>query len=314
MELSALRYFIEVCRQKSITKAAAKLFISKQALSHVMIKLESEINAPLFIRTPSGVEPTEAGQRFYLCAVEIEQSWTRCLNDIQSATRAQAVDLRVGFGYMSYLLWTKEMDEDFARHNPDISLTAVGRLSRELLAELDAKRLDAVITCMQGDQYARYDRALIQKRPLIVVMSSDDPLAQRKVITPYDLDGRKVFYADSGTRFMADVAAFFQSLGLNIQVRFCPAGNFFASLKAARDEQGVLLSNDVFQQVTPAIDGFLIKPLRYDGEGDIHLPACRIYALYGKDAPNNPALERFIRYLRSALESVTARGPAAGAR
>ena len=74
MELSALRYFIEVCRQKSITKAAAKLFISKQALSHVMIKLESEINAPLFIRTPSGVEPTEAGQRFYLCAVEIEQS------------------------------------------------------------------------------------------------------------------------------------------------------------------------------------------------------------------------------------------------
>ena len=145
----------------------------------------------------------------------------------------------------------------------------------------------------------------------MVVMPTCDPLAQRQVITPYDLNGRKVFYADSGKRFMADVRGFFESLGLSIQVRFCPAGNFFASLKAARDDQGVLLSNDVFQQVTPAIDGFLIKPLRYDESGDRRLPASCIYALYAKDAPPNSALERFIQYLRAALESVSARGSAA---
>ncbi len=302
MELTSLTYYVAVVQEKSITKAAVKLFISKQALSHVIKKLEEELDVPLFVRTPQGVELTSAGLRFYEYAIEMGKSWKACVNDIHKTKKPHTTELRVGFGYMSYLLWSREIDEDFARLHPHISLTTVGRLSKELLVELDNNRLDAVITCMQGDQHARYEKTLIQQRPLYVLVPSDNPMASKHVITPYDLNGMKLIYSDSGARFMQEMQAFFEELGLSIQVCLTPAGNFFASLKQARDVGGVLLTNDVFRQVAPSIDGFKIIPFQHKGAGE--LPETRIYALSAKGAPLSSALRQFIEYFYAALLTV----------
>jgi DNA-binding transcriptional LysR family regulator len=61
--LDDLQAFVAVARERSFTKAAAKLGISQSALSHTVRDLEERLGVRLLSRTTRSVSPTEAGER-----------------------------------------------------------------------------------------------------------------------------------------------------------------------------------------------------------------------------------------------------------
>src|SRR5215218_11382088 len=61
--LDDLLAFVAVGRERSFTKAAAKLGVSQSALSHTMRQLEARLGVRLLTRTTRSVSPTEAGER-----------------------------------------------------------------------------------------------------------------------------------------------------------------------------------------------------------------------------------------------------------
>src|SRR5213078_4712217 len=61
--LDDLLAFVAVGRERSFTKAAAKLGVSQSALSHTMRELEARLGVRLLMRTTRSVAPTEAGER-----------------------------------------------------------------------------------------------------------------------------------------------------------------------------------------------------------------------------------------------------------
>lgn len=65
INLNLYRVFYYVAKEKSITKAAKKLYISQPAISKSLKRLEEELNVDLFYRNLNGVELTEVGKVFY---------------------------------------------------------------------------------------------------------------------------------------------------------------------------------------------------------------------------------------------------------
>src|ERR687886_2472434 len=61
--LDDLAAFLAVARQRSFTRAAAKLGVSQSALSHTIRGLEARLGLRLLTRTTRSVAPTEAGER-----------------------------------------------------------------------------------------------------------------------------------------------------------------------------------------------------------------------------------------------------------
>lgn len=61
--LNDLLAFLAVGRERSFTKAAAKLGVSQSALSHTIRELEARLGLRLLTRTTRSVSPTEAGER-----------------------------------------------------------------------------------------------------------------------------------------------------------------------------------------------------------------------------------------------------------
>ena len=55
--------FLAVARERSFTRAAAKLGVSQSALSHTIRSLEEKLGLRLLTRTTRSVAPTEAGER-----------------------------------------------------------------------------------------------------------------------------------------------------------------------------------------------------------------------------------------------------------
>jgi DNA-binding transcriptional LysR family regulator len=61
--LDDLLAFVAVARERSFTRAAAKLGVSQSALSHTMRQLEERVGVRLLTRTTRSVSPSEAGGR-----------------------------------------------------------------------------------------------------------------------------------------------------------------------------------------------------------------------------------------------------------
>lgn len=79
-KLSDLQAFVTVARERSFTKAAAQLGLSRSALSHSMLALEARLGVRLLTRTTRSVSTTEAG--------------TRLLNTV--APRLDEIELELG--------------------------------------------------------------------------------------------------------------------------------------------------------------------------------------------------------------------------
>ncbi|HEU0099779.1 MAG TPA: LysR family transcriptional regulator [Allosphingosinicella sp.] len=148
--MADLAAFLAVARERSFTRAAARLGVSPSALSHTIRGLEERLGVRLLTRTTRSVSPTEAGDRL-MAAVgphfdEIEAGLAALteLRDKPAGTiRITAVDHAA-----QTILWPALAT--FLSRYPDIRVEiSVDNILRDIAAE----RFDAGIR--MGEQVAR---------------------------------------------------------------------------------------------------------------------------------------------------------------
>lgn len=122
MRQKEIYWFKEVCRQKSITKAAANLFITPQGLSKGMKNLENELNVILFERTPNGVELTRYGEMLSKHADQILKDYEELLQDIDLLRQQERGLLRVCSSYGIFRILGVDFILNFKEKYPEIEL------------------------------------------------------------------------------------------------------------------------------------------------------------------------------------------------
>lgn len=148
--LNDLAAFTTVARERSFTRAAAKLGISQSSLSHLIRDLETRLGIRLLTRTTRSVSPTDAGERLlntvgpHLEEVERELGSLRELRDQPSGTiRISSTDYAT-----DAVLWPKLIP--FLRRHPDIHVELITDYG---LTDIVAGRFDAGVRA--GEQVAK---------------------------------------------------------------------------------------------------------------------------------------------------------------
>jgi DNA-binding transcriptional LysR family regulator len=148
--LNDLMAFLTVARERSFTRAAAKLGMSQSSLSHIIRDLEARLGIRLLTRTTRSVSPTEAGERLLnsvgprLEEVESELSALAELRDKPSGTiRITATDFATDAILMPKL-------DRFLRSYPDIKVEIITDYG---LTDIVAERYDAGVR--SGEQVAK---------------------------------------------------------------------------------------------------------------------------------------------------------------
>ena len=148
--LDDLVAFIAVARERSFTKAAAKLGVSQSALSHTVREIEARLGVRLLTRTTRSVSPTEAGERLLHALaprfeeIEAELAALSALREKPAGTiRITATEFAV-----DTLLWPKLTK--FLRRYPDIK---VELFVDPALTDIVAQRFDAGVR--SGEQVAK---------------------------------------------------------------------------------------------------------------------------------------------------------------
>ena len=148
--LDDLLAFLAVGRERSFTKAAAKLGVSQSALSHTIRELEARLGVRLLTRTTRSVSPTEAGERLLHTLgprfeeIDAELAALSELREKPAGTiRITATDYAA-----DTILWPKLTK--FLRQCPDIKVEIIIDYG---LTDIVAQRFDAGVR--SGEQVAK---------------------------------------------------------------------------------------------------------------------------------------------------------------
>ena len=101
MEMKELDYFIAIAEEKSISKAAERLFMAQSSLSQFLSILENNVGSKLFIRTSRGVRLTQEGELMLQYAYKTLAEYRSVQNEIKDMKQLKSG--RVIMGVSSFL-------------------------------------------------------------------------------------------------------------------------------------------------------------------------------------------------------------------
>lgn len=93
MDIRELRYFAAVYRERNLTAAAKRCFISQPSISAAITNLEAELGTTLFIRHKKGMAPTESAAQFHGIARRIIDEADAARNLFRKPATRQALTL-----------------------------------------------------------------------------------------------------------------------------------------------------------------------------------------------------------------------------
>ncbi len=122
MNLKDMKYFITICDKKSITAASESLYISPQALSKTIQKLEKNLGVRLLIRSNNGVEMTPYGKILYDSAGNILMEYADMTSRLRNLSLQNQGIIRMASAYGILRFLTPEFVNSFSEKYPDIHL------------------------------------------------------------------------------------------------------------------------------------------------------------------------------------------------
>ena len=162
-------YIYEVYKERSISKAAANLYISQPSLSATIIKIEEKLGIPIFDRSTSPLRLTEFG-KVYIKAIEdvyeIEKSVENFISDL-NMLRFGELSIGASNVFAAYAL--PPMISEFKKKYPDVKVNLTEGNTEMLESLLSLNKVDMVIDNNRYDA-GIYDKALYSKERILLAV------------------------------------------------------------------------------------------------------------------------------------------------
>jgi DNA-binding transcriptional LysR family regulator len=181
LDLRLVRYFTVVADYRHFGRAAAALHVAQPSLSRQIRRLEQDLGARLFDRTPLGTELTEAGEAFLPRAKALLRSAAQAT----AAVRAAATPSRITIGYTAGVIVTPAVRELRHRYT-DADVHTLYLPWDEPRAALLDHRVDAVV-CRLPLETRGLLVTILYDEPRVVLIPRDHRLAGKESVTLDDI-------------------------------------------------------------------------------------------------------------------------------
>lgn len=158
-----------VYQERSISKAAQKLFISQPSLSVMIQRIEEDVGVPLFDRTSKPIRLTEAGQEYIKATEEILHIEKAFENYLQACQELNTGSLTIGSNQLLSSLVLPRYIGQFVARYPNIHLNLVDDNSVILENMAMAGQLDLVLDNHPLDR-SLFEQHILRKEHLLLAV------------------------------------------------------------------------------------------------------------------------------------------------
>ena len=195
--------FLEVCEEKSFTKASKRRYITQQGISKSIKELEEELGVPLFFRTRQGIVLTEFGSVLKKAAhsyVNQHNYTLDIIKQLKEKTRTYiSIGLLVGINDALPLHFFKK----FLDFHPDISLNIMSFTDDECQAAIIEHKLQMGIAREPIDTN-HFVSKVSTKNKLALLVGKNHRLARCSSIKMKELKDEEVIVLNSN-RYLLDM-------------------------------------------------------------------------------------------------------------
>jgi len=169
MDVRTLRYFIEVVRQQSFTRAAEKLFVTQPTISKMLRNLEDELECTLLIREGRRLRLTDSGQALYQRGLKILEEFRQLEAELEDINDVKRGLLRLGVPPMVGTQMAPLIGE-FRQNYPGIELIISEFGGLTVQQAVLSGELDLALTALPIDPSLPITSQLLFSHPLCVVV------------------------------------------------------------------------------------------------------------------------------------------------
>lgn len=180
LDLNLLRVFDVLLEERSVTRTGARLGLTQSAVSHALSRLRYMLADELFVRGPTGMQPTPR-------AVEMGPQVHAALNQLQAALAPPDFDpatserrFAVVCGAYASAILAPPVASRLAEQAP-LSELMIAELGLDVLERLDARRVDFLVGSVLAAP-ERFARETILTEQLVWVVRATHPILQEEAI------------------------------------------------------------------------------------------------------------------------------------
>ena len=176
---------IELSKADSFTKAAKALNLTQPAVSQHVKQLEEEFDAKLFIRSNNNLLLTKEGEIVLKYALRIQSLYNDMNRKLKDYKKC-AHHLTVGITHTSESNIAPEIMAKYSERNSGSHIRIISDSIKNLYEKLSLYQIDLAI--IEGKiTNKKFSSILLGTDSLVAVVSLDNPLANKKVVTISDL-------------------------------------------------------------------------------------------------------------------------------
>lgn len=279
-----IRSFLTLARTRNVTEAARRLYLSQQAVSKHLARLEEDLGCPLFTRERGSMALTEQGALYFDTFSHMEETLSAAREQADRMTSAERNQLVIShLDLLNIYRIFKPIYQKFSEQNPDVRLVYRSTSEWATVEQLLEGRVDVVFTFLQElPPLPELDHMVVVPLQELLVAAADHPLAVDGA-DYRDFRDEPVFYTPepgSGNSMERRM----QTLGFPID-RLVETDSILSSCSAVEMGQGVTFMTEYCR----LLDGHSFRTYP-TGQ-----PATLVMAFL--KSSRKPALRRFIHFV-----------------
>ena len=308
MNWNQLQYIVTTAQEKSISKAAKKLYISQPSLTLSIQNLEKELGVVLFERTRGALSLTYAGQLYYDWALNTlhsrEQLGAR-IDDIKEQTSHQ---IRLGISPHRSTILLPALLPDFYAQFPKSELRIEERPTYQLRALMEEEKLDLIIDVPQPDTLNYQNILLAQEHLVLAVpesfikklpeispeahMITTDPSKVTNEVVNLQCFGEMPFFMQTEPQNLAAQSRrIYESAGFFPRTRLV-CNNISTALDLVKSQLGIVLAPAIYSLPGHAQEG--VRYFRMDPQMTDQIDVRQICLVYRKSLYLHAGLKTLI--------------------
>lgn len=217
MDIRTLRYFIEVVRQQSFTRAAQKLFVTQPTISKMLKHLEEELDCTLLVREGRRLRLTDSGQALYTRGLSILNEFHQLESELEDISSLKQGRLRLGIPPMVGTQMAG-LIRDFRLQYPGIELHIAEFGGLTVQQAVLSGELDLALTALNDQTEAELTVLPLFSHPLCAVTPRSAHWLGRDRVTFEELGSWPILIFNEDFALYRQLMAAFQVRGMVAQI------------------------------------------------------------------------------------------------
>jgi DNA-binding transcriptional LysR family regulator len=177
VDLNLLKAFDALTSERAVTRAAGRIGLSQPAMSHALSRLRSLFADDLFVRTPTGMEPTARAREIApLVAAAIEHIEAALNLGIGFDPAKSTGIFTAGMAEYAEVALVGRLAAAFARHAARATLRLTPLTGADAAEQLDRGAIDVAVAHL-GTLPTHVESILLLRDPFVVVARRGHPIA-----------------------------------------------------------------------------------------------------------------------------------------